>query len=107
MKIKTIAKEASWEFDEEVNQALEEGYTLTSRRLIGTPAGTRDYHYAELVQLDPLPEPQEIDPMAAVRAIRDVCERQKSCGRCPLTNLCDHFFVGSPCDWDMPEEAAP
>lgn len=107
MRIKTITREEPDKFDAAVNKALDEGWQLTDRRLIQTPAGTHDYMYAELVQLDPVPEPKappEIDLLAAARVIQRECHKHGRCTECPLNGICDNK---QPDYWNLPEEAAP
>jgi hypothetical protein len=47
-QIKTITRASASEFDEAVNAALVDGWQLIERKLAQTPAGTPDYHYAQL-----------------------------------------------------------
>lgn len=117
MKIKTIARNFEWveEFDQLVNEAIDEGWRLMKRETLPATAnvpGSRRLLYAELVQLDPEPEVQPIDPMDAVHAIKATCDAMplKDCqgGRCPLYVWCCQLEGGrDPSDWDLPEKEAP
>lgn len=109
MKIKTVFNQSAAYFDAEVNEALAEGWHLV-RRFSDQPEG----FIAELVQLDPEPEPevQPIDPIDAVHAIKATCDAMplKDCqgGRCPLYVWCCQLEGGrDPSDWDLPEKEAP
>lgn len=117
MKIKTITGRLSYptDFDREVNEAQEEGWRLTRREVLpGTPGNPNSPRllYAELVQLDPEPEVQPMDPIDAVYAIKTTCDAipLKDCqgGRCPLYVWCCQLEGGrDPSDWDLPEKEAP
>ena len=88
MEIKTIIYylDSSAEFDKEVNAALSEGWYLAKREVLpGGPLTASHYNrrmlYAEMVKMDePEPdditEPEPIDPLDALRCIRDTCEAQ-------------------------------
>lgn len=117
MKIKTIWEHLrNWEtFDSAVNAAMEEGWNLVKRErqpAVSENAGT--ILYAELVKLDPVPEPEQPDPLEALRNIRDFCEAMptEKCltPGCPLSPWCHNYTEDgiSPSDWLVPgEEAAP
>ena len=120
MKIKTIAYKLNTaglaSFDDEVNEALAEGWRLAKRDVLpGVCLGERDYFgphlYAELVQLDPEPKSEETDdPIEALRTVQRVCLAVSGddCGtdRCPLRKFCDRLRDGGdPTDWDLSEEA--
>lgn len=100
MKIKTIRTrlDNAETFDTEVNTALAEGWRLGRRDVLNS--GTPDKHtmlIAELVQLDPAPEPQKIDPVAAARVIAEECCKHDSCRTCALDGICNctppyHWF---------------
>lgn len=110
MKIKTIARNFNWigEFDQLVNTAQEEGWVLTKREVIrGTD---RTLLYAELVQLDPEPEPTEaqpLDPITCLEALRKFCAGSK-CDTCPLEHWCPVWLPRNegPADWELPDEEA-
>lgn len=121
MKIKTIRNrlDNAQDFDQELNTALADGYQLVRRDVIpGFRLDGGNYlHnmlYAELVQLDPEPDPeaQPLDPMDAVYAIKATCDAMplKDCqgGRCPLYVWCCQLEGGrDPSDWDLPKKEAP
>lgn len=123
MKIKTIVRKINASgvpgFDEEVNAALEDGWRLVKREVLpGVDLGEGIHFvphlYAELVQLDPEPEPeaQPLDPIDAVYAIKATCDAVplKDCqgGRCPLYVWCCQLEGGrDPSDWDLPKKEAP
>lgn len=114
MKIKTIVHDHPDDFDDLVNEALEDGYILEHR---GTLQGTevKVGHYARLVLLDPLPATTEhlpLDPIEALHAIKDFCEGvsvEDCCSdRCPLYDWCTQLRRGGdPTDWKLPEKEAP
>lgn len=114
MKIKTITGRLNYptDFDQEVNEAQEEGWRLVKREVLpGTPGKSDSPRllYAELVQLDPEPEPQ--DPFDAVRAIRSAClnvpQSECNAGRCPLYSWCVGLAEAhDPTDWEIPGEEA-
>lgn len=112
MKIKTVVSSSPDDFDNQVNQLLEEGYMLGARDLVQTPAGTKDYFHAQLVLLDPVPEPEQPDPLEALRNIRDFCEAvpTEKCltPDCPLSPWCHNYTEDgiSPSDWLVPGEEA-
>lgn len=122
MKIKTIVKNTDnvQQFDDEVNAALAEGWRLVKREVLpdmnyNATNWARRALYAELVQLDPVPEvaePQPADPFDAVRAVRsfclsvpaEVCQR----GQCPLYAwCCQQEKCEDPAEWEVPEKEAP
>lgn len=116
MKIKTITEELAFAgvFDSRVNENLAKGWHLVRRDII--PAGPNpNSHrllYAELVQLDPVPEPQPVDHFEALRAIKAAClnvpQTECNAGRCPLYSWCrDMSEYTDPTDWDLPEKEAP
>lgn len=125
MEIKTIVKRLGEPsvFDSKVNAALAEGWHMVKREVI--PGGPMTENtaahrmlYAELVKLDePEPvettEPETIDPLDAVRWIRDTCEGMDSdrCdnGLCPLWAWCmttDNRVNEAPNKWHVPEKEA-
>ena len=119
MKIKTITGRVNYpaDFDRVVNEAQEEGWRLVKREVLpGTPGNPNSPRllYAELVQLDPEPEPaaQPVDPIDAVYAIKATCDAVpiKDCqvGRCPLYAWCCQLRdAGDPTEWDLPKREAP
>lgn len=110
MRIFTVAKNEPGAFDADINYLLSTGWQLTRRELVQTPAGTKDYFYAELVQLDPDPEPEEIDPVKALQVIIDTCKNVPECGStCPLWSWCQapsNNITISPNGWVTPEGGA-
>lgn len=121
MKIKTIARNFDHvnEFDRKVNEALAEGWHLVKREVIpgvsDNSENGRRLLYAELAQLDPVPEvaePQPMDPLDAVRVIKatrkGVPPKDCHADRCPLSAWCQKMPDGyDPVDWDIPEKEAP
>lgn len=119
MKIKTIKKrlDNADKFDAEVNEAIAEGYQLVQRSIVpGFRLDGGDYlHnmlFAELVLPNPVPEPEQGDPVEALRCIRDFCKAMplEKCltPECPLFSWC-HVFTEdgvSPSDWPIPGEEA-
>lgn len=114
MKIKTIWSENPSRFDERVNNRLAEGWGLVKREVLPATNLADSVFYAELVQLDPVPEvpePQPMGPMDAVRAIKEACLATPSvdCNteRCPLKGWCDCLAETSdPSDWKVSEKVA-
>lgn len=115
MKIKTIIRNFDWveEFDKEVNEAQEEGWRLVKREVLpGTPGdpGSRRLLYAELVQLDPEPEPEDqpLDPIVCLESLRKFCTGSM-CDTCPLDDFCARHLPRNegPADWELPGEGAP
>lgn len=123
MKIKTICfklvSEGMTTFDETVNAAMAEGWRLVKREVLpGVNLGDRYFAphlYAELVELDPVPEvpevpePQPMDLLDAVRAIKDTClgVSVADCNddRCPLAAWCNCLPESSdPSDWVIPKK---
>lgn len=114
MKIKTIRWKLDYaeRFDEEVNEALEDGYRLMQRSFIPgfrLDGGSYLHNmlYAELVKVDEAPAP---DPFEALRVVRDFCEEmptEKCLGKCPLTPWCAMYCPQdgmAPADWVIPDE---
>jgi hypothetical protein len=108
VQIKTFVHNIPEVFDAMVNRAMEEGYTLTRRG--PEPVGNGAVRlYAELVQLDPEPEPeaQPADPFDALRAVQAFCLSVSAddCNtdRCPLHGWCDKCEI-DPTDWQLPEK---
>lgn len=103
MKIKTVCRglDNRCEFDQDVNQALEEGWQLVKRDVLnGGPLTDTRYQnrmlYAELVLPDPPAEPAEPDLFACAEAIRQACARVTSCKDCPLHDFCENT---APHEW--------
>jgi hypothetical protein len=115
MKIKTITRNFGWvaEFDGLVNAAIDEGWHLVKREVIPGVAGVSDSRrllYAELVQLDPEPEPeaQPLDPIGALHAVQEFCDAQEKCGNCQLYAWCCQLRKGGdPTDWELSWKEAP
>lgn len=121
MKIETVVyrldDQGRRHFDAKVNSLLSEGWALVRREVLpGADLGDcyfAPHLYAELAKLDPSPEPEQADPMAALRAIQAMCLNTSvtdcNCGKCPLDAWCQQLAKGGdPTDWDLPgEEAAP
>lgn len=113
MKIKTVWDSGKSAFDNKVNDLLANGWQLTRREvLVDRHDMSGSVFYAELVQLDPLPEPEQGGPVEALRNIRDYCEAMptEKCltPDCPLSPWC-HVFTEdgiSPADWRIPGEEA-
>ena len=103
MKIKTVVDNISWpgDFDEKVNEAIDEGWQLVKRETVGSNL------YAQLVLPDPapVPEPMEIDGIQALHIVKAACLAHKGpCNDCPMTNWCEQLqHGGDPTDWDLPE----
>lgn len=114
MKIKTITGRLNYpdDFDREVNDAQEDGWRLVKREVLpGTPGNPNSPRllYAELVQLDPEPEPeaQPLDPIGCLEALRKFCAGNK-CDTCPLDDWCPVWLPRNegPADWELPGEEA-
>lgn len=115
MEIKTIRDrlDDAWRFDRDVNAALADGWRLVRRDVIlpvQPNTGRTYFHtmlYAELVKLDPEPEPeaQPLDPFEALRAVREFCD-STVCDGCPLNDWCARHLPNNegPADWGLPEE---
>ena len=104
MKIKTIVHDQPDDFDDLVNEALEEGYILEHR---GTLQGTKVkvVHYARLVLLDPVPDPEQVNPIELLRMVREFCE-SNPCEGCQLAEFCARHLTNQegPADWNLPGE---
>lgn len=112
MKIKTIARNFDNvdDFDNKVNAAMDEGWQLSRRTVLSATTETRPRRllYAELVMLDPEPEPEATDPLDLLRQVNAFCLSQpiEDCHahKCPLATWCDQLREGNdPSDWDLPE----
>lgn len=105
MKIKTIARtfDEVAEFDDLVNATLEEGWHLSRRDVLPAPNQGRRLLYAELVLLDPEPEPEPFDPLDLLRQVKEFCRGVDVCINCPLADWCQQLRKGGdPTDWDLP-----
>lgn len=108
MKIKTVWTANTVNFDDQVNQALEDGYQLVKRELIPAPHLDDTVYYAELVLPDE-PEEQEppvpLTPLDALQFIQNTCTAtsDKDCQfACPLRPWCNQLRDGGdPTDWDL------
>ena len=108
MKIKTIWTAKLTRFDDDVNNAMAEGYQLVRRDvLVDTNCLNDSVLYAELIQPDPEPEPEpvQIDWIKALHIVKAACLAHKGpCNDCPMTNWCDQLQSGGdPTDWKLPE----
>lgn len=109
MKIKTIARtfDEVAEFDDLVNATLEEGWHLSRRDVLPAPNQGRRLLYAELVKLDPEPEPETLSPIEALHAVKEYCTSRPvdACctDKCELWPWCEQLRKGGdPTDWDLP-----
>lgn len=108
MEIRTVMHYNPVDFDQQVNEALADGFTLERRDLVFSTTGA-GHHFAQLTKKDPEPEPVPADPIDLVRAIREVCLATDGddCGtdRCPLNAWCEQLRAGGdPTDWILPAE---
>ena len=109
MKIKTIWTTKLVKFDDDVNNAMAEGYKLIRRDVFTTPEDLdKSVLYAELVLLDPPAEPDPIDPFQALRQVQEFCRsipvEKCNADGCPLRYWCAALEGGGdPTDWDLPE----
>lgn len=113
MKIKTVWSIYPDKFDAQVNEATAEGWQLVRREVIPDRNDLPNSAlYAELVLPDPVPEPEQGDPVEALRCIRDFCKAMpmEKCltPACPLSGWCHYFTEDgiSPMDWKIPGEEA-
>lgn len=104
MQIKTIRfdSERTKDFDDSVNKALDEGWHLARRDVIGGEL------HAELVMLDETQPQAPIDWQDAVETLRDLCEGS-TCADCPAVKWCETSFPEGrqglqPYEWEVPEE---
>jgi hypothetical protein len=119
MKVKTIETRLTDadDFDREVNAALAEGYQIVRQDIVpGFRLEGGNYVpnrlFAHLVLPDLVPEPEQGDPLEALRTIRDFCGGMglEKCltPKCPLSPWC-HIYTQdgiSPMDWRIPGEEA-
>lgn len=116
MKIKTIIQKVTDEglkkFDQQVNDAIAEGWILGKRDVLpGVDLGGAyfvPHLYAELVMLDPEPEPEATDPLDLLNQVKAFCLSQavEDChaNKFPLAAWCDQIREGcDPTDWILPE----
>lgn len=114
MKIKTVWTADTVNFDDQVNQALKNGYQLVKRELVPAPHLDDTVYYAELVLPDEPDEPEEPEeqespvpftPLGALHVIQDACfgTNDKDClYKCPLRPWCNQLRDGGdPTDWDL------
>ncbi len=101
MKIKTVWDLNPAEFDKRVNEALAEGYILGRRDIVPDARNLDNTAlYAELVLLDPAPEPEPVaaDPWELVRQLREFCDSVPKIDcvnhECPLQPLCGKMTTG-------------
>ncbi len=111
MKIKTIVHDDPCRFDDQVNQALEEGYLMEERGVLPVGGDGAIYHCAKLVLLDPPAEPETPDPFQALRQVQEFCHsiptERCNAGGCPLRYWCAALEGGGdPTDWELPEVEA-
>lgn len=110
MKIKTVyvplrdTADHPAVFDDQVNDLLAEGWMLGTRKIVEAQAGASiDVLYAELVLLDPEPEPEPFDPLDLLRQVKEFCRGVDVCINCPLADWCQQLRKGGdPTDWDLP-----
>ena len=108
MKIKTIWRENPRSFDEEVNEEMKKGYELVRRDvLVDTNCLGDSVFYAELIQPDPAPEPDQgaIDPFQALHIVKAACQaHNEPCNTCPMIDWCRQLDnCNDPTDWVLPE----
>lgn len=107
MKIKTVVRILPTDFDERVNELLEEGYILEHRGLLPPDGSGLPAHYAQLVLLDPPAEPEAFDPFKALRQVQEFCLSipMHTCREnCPLFPWCEQLGEAvDPTDWELPE----
>ena len=106
MKIKTIRMQLDYaeDFDEEVNQALEEGWLLTRRTVLVPQANNQHIMlYAEMVRDLELDHPAWQD---AVRTLHSTCKAAKECSdsECPAYEWCKCNLPKVPEYWRLPDE---
>lgn len=112
MKIKTIRQrlDNAAEFDQQLNEALENGYQLAHRGLVpGFRLDGGGYlHnmlYAELVLPDPEPKQETLDTFQALHIVKEACLAHSGpCSECQLLDWCAQLSNGGdPTDWELPE----
>ena len=118
MKILTVWEANLHKFDERVNNALADGYTLIRREVFPAPKNLDDsVLYAELALLDKsdiIPGKVDlaaVDPVALAEAIRAHCHsvKMEDCHNdlCPLAVYCDAIRGGkTPEEWPKPGEVS-
>lgn len=116
MKIKTLIANTDHaeQFDNQVNELLAEGWHLAKREVLpgmnyNATNWARRALYAELVQLDPEPAPenQPLNPIDSLKALRKFCV-DSSCDGCLLDGFCSRHLPKNegPADWELPGEEA-
>ncbi len=112
MKIRTVIMNTdnTMKFDDCVNDLIADGWVLTRRDILpgmqyNATNWARRAHYAELVQPDPLPEPDPVaacDPFDLLRQLRAFCDEVPKvtceCGECPLSFICADMAMGKAID---------
>lgn len=105
IQIRTVTQNDPGIFDNCVNLSIKDGWKLTKRELVQTPAGTKDYYYAELVKEDdPKLETPPITWQQAVETIKGICNGREDCldgGECPMFCYCrgQTPIWGTPNTW--------
>lgn len=101
MMIKTVWSADASKFDTMVNDSIKEGFRLKVRDIRELGSAQRGF-YAELEKAE---EVDTEEAVAALRAVKAICEVQGSCVNCPLGP-----FIGEcVCDtkepemWELPE----
>lgn len=102
MEIRTVINYNPGDFDSNVNSSIAEGWHLTKRELVQTPAGTKDYLYAELVKVDEPAEP--VTWQEAAQVLKSTCSENDTCDTCKLREWCDEYLAKAtePQDWEVP-----
>lgn len=115
MKIKTIIRNTDHveKFDEEVNEAIADGWILVKREVLpGMQYNATNWAwralYAELVLPDPAPEPEPVavDPWELARQLKAFCDSVPKADcverRCPLLPLCNMMLSNKAIDeWEV------
>lgn len=102
MEIKTIwCDGATTKFDDQVNKALKEGWSLKERKVLIDPDDLdSSILYAEL---EKYPEPEAPDLDEAIKALAHACKSAPACGEeCPLNDWCQRNLPDTryaPQDW--------
>lgn len=114
MRIKTITEDFDHiqKFDQQVNDALANGWELTARGSLPATPGQRNSRrllYAEMTLPDPVEETAPREPMDVVREIYEICAGvpQAECqgGSCPLYDWCKNLSkCADPSDWEVPDK---
>lgn len=104
MEIKTVVRFNPTIFDSDVNHLMADGWHLTKRELVQTPAESRDYFYAELVKVDEPAEP--VTWQEAAQVLKSTCSENDTCDTCKLREWCDEYLArgAEPQEWEVPTE---